>query len=290
MVRLLIRAARKKPIVMLISEYHSYSSKCLAALSLAVFVCAAPLAGANSAMAFDPQKVFKEEKPSTKKLFRFYLTQKKQGKDDEALDVLEYAADQGNQTARWKLGKMYESGDSVDRDTAKAFQFYKEIADNYGDARPNTPEWAITGKAMVALGHYYSIGLPEAGINPDRNEARVMYTTAAMYFRDPDGQFELGKMILEGGSTLEEGTQAIRMLQLANKNGHPGALALLGHSLVEGQYVLQDVVRGLAMLTRAASIAPSEMQPWINELQQEAFALASVEQRQQAIVAASTVQ
>ena len=65
--------------------------------------------------------------------------------------------------------------------------FYKQIADNYGEARPNTPEWAITGKAMVMLGHYYSDGLPEAGISQNGNEARVMYTTAAMYFRDPDG-------------------------------------------------------------------------------------------------------
>jgi len=275
---------------MLTSEVQFRISKCLMAATLATILVAAPLLAAGNAMAFDPKQVFKEEKPSFGKIFRFYLTQKKQGKDDEALDVLEYAAYQGNQTARWKLGKMYESGDSVARDPAKAFQFYKEIADNYGEARPNTPEWAITGKAMVALGHYYSTGLPEAGVSPDNNEARVMYTTAAMYFRDPDGQFELGKLILEGGSSLEEGTQAIRMLQLANKNGHPGALALLGHSLVEGQYVLQDVVRGLAMLTRAASLAPAEMQPWIQELQQEAFALASVEQREQAIIAAASVQ
>jgi TPR repeat protein len=275
---------------MLTSEYPIFGSKCLVAILVAVLFCAGPLISADRALAFDPQKVFKEDKPSAKKLFKFYLNKKKQGKNDEALDVLEYAADQGNQTARWKLGKMYESGDSVARDPAKAFQFYKEIADNYGDARPNTPEWAITGKAMVALGHYYTIGLPEAGVTPDANEARVMYTTAAMYFRDSDGQFELGKMILESGSSLEEGTQAIRMLQLARKNGHPGALALLGYSLVEGQYVLQDVVRGLSMLTKAASIAPADMQPWIQELQQEAFALASVEQRQQAIVAAASAQ
>ncbi len=248
---------------------------------------AAPVFSARDAAAFDPKQVFKEEKPSTKKLFRFYLQKKEQGEDEEALDVLEYAADQGNSTAQWKLGKMYEFGDSVQRDPKKAFEFYQRIANNYGDARPNSPEWAITGKAMVALGHYYRDGLPEANLAPDDNEARVMYTTAAMYFRDPDGQFELAKLILQGGGSLEEGRQAIRMLQLASKKGHAGAMALLGSALVEGEYVFQDVVKGLAMLTKAAETAPANMLPWIQQLQQGAFAVASVEQRQAAIVAAS---
>ncbi len=255
---------------------------------IAVMGFGVPIFAANDAAAFDPKQVFKEDKPSTKKLFRWYLKKKKAGQNEEALGVLEYAADQGNSTAQWKLGKMYEDGDSVARDPAKAFKLYHQIALRYGEARPNTPEWAITGKAMVALGHYYRDGLPEANVPVDGNEARVMYTTAAMYFRDPDGQFELAKLILQGGGSLEEGRQAIRMLQLSRKKGHPGALALLGSALVEGEYVIQDVVRGLTMLTKAANRAPSDMQPWIQELQQEAFALANVEQRQKAILAASS--
>lgn len=253
------------------------------ALVAVAITAGAIAAGSLEARAFDPKQVFKEEKPSAKKLFRFYLKKKEEGDDAEALDVLQYAADQGNQTAQWKLGKMYEAGDTVPRDPARAFLFYKKIADSYGEARPNTPEWAITGKAMVALGHFYSNGLAEAGIPRDDNEARVMYTTAAMYFRDPDGQFELGRMLLEGDSSQEEARQAIRMLQLARKKGHIGALALLGHALVEGQYVQQDVVRGLAMLTNASEKAGPDMLPWITDLQQGAFALASVEQRRAAI-------
>lgn len=255
----------------------------VAAAVLAVGAALPSVEMAGSVYAFDPSKVFKEEKPSVRDIFRFYLKKKKEGDTEEAMDVLEYAADQGNQTAQWKLGKMYEAGDTVPRDAAKAFHFYKQIADNYGEARPNTPEWAITGKAMVALGHYYSQGLPEAGIIQDGNEARVMYTTAAMYFRDPDGQFELAKLLLEGESSPEEARQAIRMLQLARQKGHVGALALLGHALVEGEYVQQDVVRGLTMLTKANEGATPQMRGWIAELQQSAFALASVEQRQQAI-------
>ncbi len=276
----------KKPTVMPTSKAElTIRHLAMVAIVAAMGSVGAPLITESDALAFDPQKVFKEDKPSATKLFRFYLKKKEAGEDSEALDVLEYAADQGNPTAQWKLGKMYESGDSVGRDPAKAYTFYKKIADNYGNARPNTPEWAITGKAMVALGHYYRQGLPEAGVIADENEARVMYTTAAMYFRDPEAQFELGKLLLETGNSQEEGRQAIRMLQLARQKGHTGALALVGYSLVEGEFVLQDVVRGLTLLTKAADQAPPELQPWIKQLQQEAFALASVEQRQQAIVA-----
>jgi len=268
-----------------IFKFGSLTNKAFAAALIAAVALAGLSLAVDPAAAFDPKKVFKEDKPSAKKLFRFYLKKKKEGDDEEALDVLQYAADQGNPTAQWKLGNMYESGDSVTRDPAKAFEFYKQIADSYGNARPNTPEWAITGKAMVALGHYYRQGLPQAGVLANENEARVMYTTAAMYFRDSDAQFELGKLLLEDDASQEEGRQAIRMLQLSLDKGHPGAMALIGHSLVEGEYVLQDVVRGLTLLTKAADRAPAELLPWVQGLQQKAFALASVDERRQAILA-----
>ena len=66
-----------------------------------------------------------------------------------------------------------------------------------------------------------------------------------------------------------------------------GALALLGHSLVEGEYVQQDVVQGLSMLTKATDIAPIKMRPWIDDLQRDAWALASEDQRKQALLAVS---
>ena len=270
---------------MRISEYAYGIRNGAAALVIALAIAGpGQFVAVQSAHAFDPKQVFKEEKPSFPKLFRHYLNKKKQGDDAEALDVLKYAADQGNQTAQWKLGKMYEMGQGVAKSDAEAYRFYRQIADRYGDARPNTPEWAITGKAMVALGHFYLRGIADAGVPVDVNEARVMFTTAAMYFRDPDGQFELGRLMLEGPETsFEEGRQALRILDLARKKGHAGALALVGNALVQGEYVLEDRVRGLTMLTRAAKRAPADMQPWVQELQAQAFALSSEEERRLAM-------
>jgi TPR repeat protein len=279
---------------MLKSEYMRYGRRAelpggkasrLARLSAAVAIAmSCTLAPAEMAHAFDPQKVFKEDKPSFKEVFQFYFTRKKAGDEEEALDVLRYAADRGSQTARFKLGRMYEAGEGVPQDKREAFDLYKSIADNYGEARPNTPEWAITGSAMVALGRYYQTGIPEAGIPQDEQEARVMFTTSAMYFRDPDAQFLLGKMLLEDNPTFDEGRQAIRMLELARRKGHVGALALVGHALVQGEFVDRDTVRGLAMLTRASESAPPDLKPWIDSMHQRDFALASDEERRLAIL------
>lgn len=254
----------------------------IAALVLALGV-GSNLALPELTLAFDPKKVFKEDKPSARKILRHYFKKKKRGEVKEAHDILKYAAEQGNPAAQWKLGRMYERGDGVKKNSLEAFNFYKMIADRYGEAQPGRPEWRITGKAMVALGHYYTRGIPEAGILPNSEEALVMYTTSAMYFSDPDAQFELGKIMLGKGASPEQNRQGIRMLNLSRKKGHPGSQALLGHALVEGEYILQNVVRGLVMLTRAERRASHEIHEWVQDLQQQAFALATVDQRRDAI-------
>lgn len=258
------------------------SSLKVAALVLALGV-GTNLALPEHSLAFDPKKVFKDEKPSARKILRHYFKKKKRGEVKEAHDILKYAAEQGNPAAQWKLGRMYEKGDGVQQNSVEAFNFYKMIADRYGEAQPGRPEWRITGKAMVALGHYYTAGIPEANIAPNEEEALVMYTTSAMYFSDPDAQFELGKIMLDDKASPEENRQGIRMLNLSRKKGHAGSQALLGHALVEGEYILQNVVRGLVMLTKAERHASHEIRSWVQDLQQEAFALATVEQRRDAI-------
>ncbi|MFK7903449.1 MAG: tetratricopeptide repeat protein [Nitratireductor sp.] len=252
------------------------------------FLTLALSAGVGGAMhkpahAFDAKKVFKEDKPSVKKVLRHYFNKKKRGQNKEAHEALKYAAERGNSAAQWKLGRMYQHGEGVPKSPLEAFNFYKMIADRYGEAQPGRPEWRITGKAMVALGHYYMDGIPEANIAPNKEEALVMYTTSAMYFSDPDAQFELGRIMLNSAVEPEQSRQGVRLLNLSRKKGHAGAQALLGHALVEGDYVLQNVVRGLTMISKAQRNASAEMQGWIQELHQQAFAQATEEQRREAI-------
>ena len=241
------------------------------------------------AIAFDPQEVFQDKKPSLRALFRQFFTARKEGNQAEAVDVLKYAAEQGSQAAQWKLGRMYQVGDGVDKDPRAAYEFFGGIVENYGDAKPGTPEWQFTSSAMVALGHYNRLGIPEAGIPRDIEKARVMYTTAATYFGNPEAQFELARLYLDGEVNNVNTIQAARMLKAASNSGHIGAQALLGHLLFEGKHLRRDPVRGLAMMITARSRVSGAENEWIGQLVEESFAVASEVERREAI-ASSGVQ
>src|SRR6516162_9169459 len=45
-----------------------------------------------------------------------------------ALTALQYAAEQGQPVAQWKLGRMYADGDGVPRDDLRAFSYFSQVA------------------------------------------------------------------------------------------------------------------------------------------------------------------
>jgi uncharacterized protein len=258
---------------MLTSRYLSISLICACILGFAP----------ERAAAFDPSKAFEEKKPSSNKIFRFFFSARKNGNQEDAVGALKYAAEQGNQAAQWKLGRMYQIGDGVPKDPGSAYAFFTQIVENYGDAQPGTPEWQFTSNAMVALGQYHLAGIPEAEIPRDVGKAQVMFTTAATYFGNSDAQYELARMYLEGENTEVDIVQAARMLKTAAASGHPGAEALLGHMLFEGQYLRREPVRGLSMMLSAKQHAAGSDLEWITRMQEEAFAAATEEERREAI-------
>ncbi|MGI9401663.1 MAG: tetratricopeptide repeat protein [Rhizobiaceae bacterium] len=252
----------------------------------AVLISATPQIG----HAFDPEKVFENEKPSSSKLFQFFFKARESGKEEDAISALKYAADKGNPAAQWKLGRMYQIGDGVPKDPGEAFRFFEKIVVRYIDARPGTSEWQFTSSAMVALGHYHKNGIPEAGIARDATRAQVMFTTAATYFDNPEAQYELARIYLDGDYSAGDVIQAARMLKLASATGHAGAEAMLGKLIFDGEYLRRDPVRGLTMMLNAKSHASGKDVEWISNIQEEAFALATEEERRAAIEAAKQQQ
>lgn len=247
---------------------------------------AAALAGpvlAGPALAFDPAKVFAEEKPSARSILRYFFDARKRGQEEEAVGALKYAADQGNHAAQWKLGRMYQTGDGVKKDPAAAFEMYKQVADGYAEARPGSPDWQFTADAMVALGRYYRMGVPEAGIAADEAEALTLFTTAATYFGHADAQYELARLYLDGGNTQGEIIKAARMLKTAADSGHAGAELLLGNLLFEGLHLRRDAVRGLTMMLAAQQRLSGADRVMADSMVEEAFALATEKERRIAI-------
>lgn len=272
MARSLTRAERKK-----LTAMRMCNKFCVAIFGITLLAVPPQVA-----FAFDPEKVFKDERPSLGTLFRFFFTARKNGNEEDAIDALKYAAGHGSQAAQWKLGRMYQMGDGVPKDPRAAYEFFNGIVENYGNAEPGTPEWQFTSSAMVALGQYHLNGVPEAGIEVDPARARIMFTTAATYFGNPQAQFELAKMYLDGDNNGIETIQAARMLKSAANAQHIGAEALLGHLLFEGSHLRRDPVRGLSMMMHAQIRATAAEKVWIDKLVEEAFAVASEEERRMA--------
>lgn len=204
-----------------------------------------------------------------------------------AIEQLRRAADNGHPIAQWKLGKIYETGDGVPVNNAKAFEFYNQVANNHADDSPGSPQAAFVASAFVALGSYYMKGIENTAVRPNVERAREIYTYAASYFGDADAQFHLGELYLDPATGDRDPKQAARWLRVAARKGHSGAQALLGQLLFSGD---EDVPRrpaqGLMWLTIARANAHGSTEDWIRDAQEQAFSVASEQERRQGVAQA----
>ena len=203
------------------------------------------------------------------------------GEKANSLTALQYAAEQGQPVAQWKLGHMYADGDGVPRDDLRAFNYFSEIANTHPDEAPGTPQASFVANAFVALGHYFLNGIPNSKITADPTRARDMFGYAATYFGDADAQYELGRLYLTDRPS--DPHQAARWFQLAATKGHCRAEIALGDMLFEGQAVPRQAARGLMWLTLGRDCAGSD-DSWAKPLYDEAFQRASDDERALALV------
>src|SRR3569833_3543618 len=143
----------------------------------------------------------------------------------EQIAALEDAAAAGDPMAQWQLGLMYESGEGVEQDKAKAFGYFAEIAAQPADAAPRGVESDIIAHSFVKMGEYYKDSLPEAGIAKDEDYSIKLLMHAASYFGDADAQYRVGEMYLDKNELGDNPLQSARWLSLAAKKGHAPARA-----------------------------------------------------------------
>jgi len=195
--------------------------------------------------------------------------------------ALQYAADQGQTDAQWKLGRMYADGNGVAQDDLRAFEYFSSIANSHAEERPGTPQAHIVANAFVALGRYYLTGIPNSAIKPDSSRARQMFGYAASYFGDADAQYELGRLYLDGNPA--DVHEAARWFLLAATKGHCRAEAALGDILFHGRDVPRQAARGLMWLTLGRDCAGID-EAWVKPLYDNAFRRASDDERAMALV------
>lgn len=264
--------------------------------TLAVFGLAATLWGTHiraleSARALEGASSVAAEKaplPSfqtPRAALRAGLEEFRSGSSGSAIEALKYAAAGGEPLARWKLARLYATGEGVPRDDVKAYDYFSQIVASYDEESPNRRDISVVSSAFVAVGLYRLNGIPNSKVRADATRAMQMFQYAATHFSDANAQYQLARMHLDGVGVGKNSLQALRWLYLAAGKGHLQAQALLGQILFAGQDGVRPQ-RGQALmwltLARESAIDTKKDQGII-ELYDKAMAAASDEDRQNAL-------
>lgn len=244
----------------------------------------APLAGATplaavpaapvAPLAVPPRSVMP---PTPQEAFRSGTQLLRQGKTEQAVSELEYAAEQGVPGAIWKLGRMYADGDGVKTNKARAYEYFRRLTSLHADDSAGSPNARFLANAFVTLGLYHLDGIPGT-LKADPNVAREMFRYAAAYFADPEAQYYLGRLYLYGKGAPKDAIQAARWLRLSANKGDHRAQALLGSMLFKGEQVSRQAALGLFWLIIAKDGAGPD-ENWITEMYSSALAQASDSER-----------
>ena len=119
----------------------------------------------------------------------------------------------------------------------------------------------------------------------DPERALRMFTVAATEFRDPNAQYNLGRMYLDGDGIAKDARRGAQWLRLAAEKNHMEAQALLGQLYFDGAAgVGRQRAEGLMYLTMAREAAGDrKANQWIIDAYNRAMASANSTDRQAAL-------
>jgi hypothetical protein len=192
-----------------------------------------------------------------------------------ALARLEVEARKGVFAAQMRLARIYSRGKETPRNDAKAFYYYRQVADQNADIDIYHPAAKYVAEAFRALAGYYRSGVPVLNLAPDRAREGQLLQQGASYFQDPAAQFMLAKMYLNGDGVTRNTTIGVRWLVNASRRRYALAQAVLGDLLWDGKGVKSSPGEGLALLVLAKDNAAPEDAGWISALCDKAMAQAN---------------
>ena len=187
----------------------------------------------------------------------------RQGKTDQGVEELEFAAEQGVPGAIWKLGRMYADGDGVGQDKARAFEYFRRLTNAHGDS----PGHAAGAFRRQCLRGARAVFTSKAFPAPSRPMPMSPTTCSATPLRiSPIRK----RSTSSAGSTCsataspKDPMQAARWLRLAANKGEYRAQALLGAMLFKGEEVPRQAALGLFWLIVANEGAGAD-DGWITD-------------------------
>lgn len=201
----------------------------------------------------------------------------------EAIETLMQAAQQGDAESQWQLAQRYARGEGVKRDDLQAFNWFNQIVIDHDDDDVGSPQAPYTKRAFLALGSYYLAGIPGTPVKQDFALAWRMFYHAASVFGDAEGQYQIGRMYLDGSGVDANPRMAANWLRSAADKGHVPAQATLGELIFVGRPGLdRRPAEGLGWLTIARDRAKLPHDAWVVSAFEDAFTLANINERTQA--------
>ena len=154
------------------------------------------------------------------------------------------AAKQGDAEAQSILGVLYYSGNGVEQDHAKAAEYFR-LAANQGSAL-----------AQSTLGVLYDIG---KGVEQDHAEAAKWFRLAAKQ-GETRAQFNLGVLYYSGKGVEQDHAEAAKWFRLAAEQGSAGAQFNLGGLYYNGRGVEQNHAEAVKWFRLAAEQGDAQAQ------------------------------
>lgn len=149
----------------------------------------------------------------------------------KAVEWFHKAAEQGNVSAQYTLGEMYQNGEGVSRDYSKAFawflraaeqghvQAYKQLSRMYHDGQgveqDNTQalKWLLKAPEQGDAYYQYYVGRMYKSIQ-DNAQAFKWFSKAAEQ-NNSDAQYELGEMYRNGEGVVQDNAKAVQWFSKA---------------------------------------------------------------------------
>lgn len=203
--------------------------------------------------------------------------------------LLETAAQRGVLGARIEVARMYAKGDVVPRDEAKAFHYYRGIANDYADVDRSHSLAQFIAEAFRETGTYLRNGIKSINLKADAVEASRLMLQSAGIFHEREAQYELATMFLSGEGVERNPTIAIAWLANSARKRYAPAQAVYGDMLWNGKDVKRSPIKGLALIALALDNAEEDQRAFVLPFYANATAEADIETIRQTEEALQTV-
>jgi hypothetical protein len=168
----------------------------------------------------------------------------------QAMQWYQKAAAQGDATADYDIGILYDKGFGVPQDRGQAMEWFQKAA-----ARGDAP-------AEYKIGQYYRAGL---GVTQDYSQAMQWFQKAAAQ-GNADAENGIGTLYGSGGGVPQDYSQAMQWFQKAAAQGNAVAESNIGALYKNGWGVPQDYSQAIQWYQKAAAQGNAAAQSAVDKL------------------------